>query len=162
MTAVTTEITFDGMSVDEFNDEEAKPKITAAIADVLEADPSMVTVDVKKHKLGHGIKKHKLGLHHDADDSVVLVVKVFGLPDAAAAMDAKVTAIQGKEPTFRMLATKVSVAAGPDVTCTASLTDPIQTHGHAPPTEGKDPALADKTNTLDADEEEQKEEETAK
>ena len=160
MTAVTTEITFDGMSVDEFNDEEAKPKITAAIADVLEADPSMVTVDVKKHKLGHGIPR--IPLHHDADDSVVLVVKVFGFPDAAAAMAAKVTAIQGKEPTFRMLATKVSVAAGPDVTCTASLTDPTQTHGHAPPTEGKDPALADKTNTLDADEEEQKEEETAK
>ena len=131
-TAVTTEITVVGMSATEFTAEAAG--ITAAIADVLEVHPTMVTVTVQS------TNRRRLA----AGDSVVLEVKVFVAPAAAAGMEAKVTAVQAS-PT--VLATKVSEAAGPSVSCTP--TEVVDQTPPAAPT--VDAPTESATDTTDSD-----------
>jgi hypothetical protein len=107
------------MSATEFTS--AKTEITAAIADVLEVHPSLVTVAVKA----------TTRRHLATGESVVLEAKVFVTPAAAVAMEAKVTAVQASPAA---LATKVSAAAGPSVSCSASVANPTQAAGQTPPT----------------------------
>jgi hypothetical protein len=105
------------VSADEFASK--KTEVTAAIAYVLEVHPTMLEVTVK----GAG-RRLAVG------DSVILEAKVFVTPAAAAAMEAKITTVQA-DPA--VLNSKVSAAAGPTVTATATVADPTQTAGQTPP-----------------------------
>ena len=114
-TALTTDITFVGMSADTFASK--KTEVTAAIAYVLEVHHTMLEVTVK------GMNRRL-----QASDSVILEAKVFVTPEDAAAMGTKITAV--KDDTT-LLTSKVSTAAA--VTITASVALPTKTEGQTPP-----------------------------
>jgi len=116
-TALTTDMTFYGMSADTFASK--KTEVTAAIAYVLEVHHTMLEVTVK------GLNRRLA-----ESDSVILEAKVFVTPADAAAMETKITAV--KDDTT-LLTSKVSTALGPDATVTASVALPTQTEDQTPP-----------------------------
>jgi len=114
-TALTTDMTFYGMSADTFASK--KTEVTAAIAYVLEVHHTMLEVTVK------GLNRRLA-----ESDSVILEAKVFVTPEDAVAMETKITAV--KDDT-NLLTSKVSTAVA--VTVTASVALPTETEGQTPP-----------------------------
>jgi hypothetical protein len=114
-TALTTDMTFYGMSADTFASK--KTEVTAAIAYVLEVHHTMLEVTVK------GVNRRLA-----ASDSVILEVKVFVTPEDAAAMETKITNV--KDDTT-LLTNTVSTALA--VTVTASVALPTEMEDQTPP-----------------------------